>query len=108
MMKVDFSLSPTCVAMLGQSFDQTLVVLLGGIEIRVHKRAAVMIAPLLNRLRIFPRPPLQPPLLLGEPHSLISILRIDGRLKMVSQRENQMHRPARAGLQPAPSRSRQH
>ena len=35
-MQMDFNLAPTCVAMIGQTFEMATIVLFGRIEIRVH------------------------------------------------------------------------
>src|SRR2546428_102237 len=103
-MQMNLDLAPACVTVVGQPFDQGLVVLLGGIKIRVTKRAAFIIAPWVNQPRILPAPILEAAFLLVVGSSSRSVLRHNPWLEVVSQYKDQMHYAARkASNEPLPS-----
>src|SRR5450755_864055 len=92
-MQMNLDLSPARMAMLRDHFQQSLVVLLRGIEIRMNKGTAIMVAPAIDRFRIFAAPPLDPPLLFWARNPLLTIGRVDGWFKVIRHRDDQMHGP---------------
>jgi hypothetical protein len=62
--QVDLNFSPTGMAVIGEPIEQTLVVLLGGIEICMNEWAAVMVSQAVYNFWVFSRPPFQASLLL--------------------------------------------
>src|SRR5208282_31260 len=106
-MQVNLDFSPASMAVLGQHLQQALVVLLGGIEVGVDQRTAIMVAPAVDDFGIFARPPFQATLLLVARDALIAVFRDNGGFEMIGPGEDQVHGPARRRLQRAPSRRRQ-
>ena len=82
-MQMNLDFSPASMAMIGQHFQQAFVVLLGGIEIRVGQRAAIVIAPGIGYFGIFSRPPFQTAFLLGTWNALQTIRGIDAGFEMI-------------------------
>src|ERR1700722_13808819 len=68
----------------------------------MNKRPAVIVAPAIHCLRILARPPFQPPLLLGTRNALVAAFRIYGRLEMVGNGHDQVHRTAHRSAQSSP------
>src|SRR5712671_3448720 len=81
--QMDLDFSPASVAVIGEHLDQALVVLLGGIEVGVNKRAAVVVSPLVDNFGIFAHPRFQAALLLGARDALLAVFGIDGRFEMI-------------------------
>src|SRR5208283_82106 len=84
--------------------DQAFVVLLGGIEVGVDQRAAIVVSPASDDFGIFACPRIQATLLLDARDSLASVDGIVGRFEMIGQGKDQMHRAAGGQVQRAPSR----
>ncbi len=64
-MQVNLDFSPTSMAVLGEHLQQTLIILLSGIEVGVSQRTSVVVAPAVDGLGIFAHPPFQAAFLLG-------------------------------------------
>src|SRR6266849_10484136 len=79
--QMDLDFSPASVAVIGEHLEQSLVVLLGGIEIGVDKRAAVVVSPAVDYFGIFAHPRFQAAFLLGARYALLAVFGIDGRLE---------------------------
>jgi hypothetical protein len=62
-MKMDLGFSPTCMAMVRQNINQSLVILLGWIKVGVHKRTPSGVSPPIYGSWIFVSPVLQSPFL---------------------------------------------
>ncbi len=90
MMQVDLNFPPTRMAMLRQPFDVSPVILLGRVKISVLEGMAIAVTPLINKLGVFPAPSLQPPFLSLVRSSRVSVAWDYRRLKMVSQRNDEM------------------
>jgi hypothetical protein len=89
-MQVDFNFSPTCVAVVGEHFDQVLVILLGGIEVGVNEWSAIVIAKIVDYFRILARPRFEATLLLRPRDALLAVFGIDGGFEVVSECEDDM------------------
>jgi len=107
-MKMNFSFAPARMAMLGQHLNQLFVVLLGRIKIGVNQSTTVMVAQLINHLRIFSKPCLLAPQLLVARHALVAARRIEGGLKMIGEAEDDVDRPRRTRAQRVQRDGRQH
>jgi hypothetical protein len=105
-MQMDLNFSPAGVAMLRQHLNQGLIVLLGGIKIGMDKRAAIVVTPAVDHFRILARPIFQAALLLGVRDALMTIGGVDGRLEVIGQSQNDVHRATDRRLQRAPNRRR--
>src|SRR4051794_26567685 len=90
MMQMNLDLAPPAVTMVSQAFDQRTVVLLCWIEISVNERASLCVAPLAEGVGILAAPFFQSPLLLRIRHTGRAVSHINGRLKMISQGNDQM------------------
>src|ERR1019366_6886362 len=66
--------SPAGIAVSGEHFEQDFVVLLGGVEVGMDKRAAIVVAPEVDDFGIFARPRFQAALLLGTRGALPAVL----------------------------------
>src|SRR5208282_3487747 len=84
-MQVDLDFSPTGVAVRSEHLEQSLVVLLGGVEVGVDERTAIVVAPAVDRFGVFARPPFQTALLFGARCALLAVLWNDGRFEVVGQ-----------------------
>jgi hypothetical protein len=80
-MNLDFS--PAGMAVIGEHIEQALVVLLGGVEVRVDKRTAIGISPAVDHFGIFARPPLHPAFLLRTRGALLAVSENNTRFKMI-------------------------
>ena len=89
--QMDLDFSPASVAVIGEHIEQALVVLLGGIEVGVNKRATVVVAPAVDNFGIFAHPRFQAALLLGARGALLTVFGIDGRFEMIGQGKDQVH-----------------
>src|SRR6266849_11043926 len=74
--QMDLDFSPASVAVIGEHLEQSLVVLLSGIEVGVNKRAAVVVAPVVGNFGIFAHPRFQAALLLGARNALLAVFGI--------------------------------
>jgi hypothetical protein len=88
--EMDLDLAPPSLAMLGQTLNQALVVVLGRVKISVAEWPTVGITPRVCHLWVLPAPFLNPALSLVEPSILSRCFRFDFRLEVVSQANNQM------------------
>src|SRR6266436_5613340 len=70
--QMDLDFSPASVAVIGEHLEQTLVVLLGWIEVGVNKRASVVVTPAVGNFGIFAHPRFQAALLLGARNTLLA------------------------------------
>src|ERR1700675_3498236 len=68
--QMDLDFSPASMAVIGEHLEQSLVVLLGGIEVGVDKRAAVVVSRAVDYFGIFACPRFQAPLLVVSRYAL--------------------------------------
>src|ERR1700686_3549575 len=99
--QVNLDFSPPSAAVFCEHSDQTLVVLLSGIEVCMNHGSAVVIAEVINNFGIFACPPFEAAVLLGAGDALLAVRGIDGRLEMVGHRKDHMARTARGRFQSA-------
>ncbi|MGA7907103.1 MAG: hypothetical protein WCA16_06810 [Candidatus Sulfotelmatobacter sp.] len=83
--QMNLDLAPASPAMVRQRLNETLIVLLRGVEIGVTKSAAIMISPGIGHPRIFPAPFFEAPLLLLVGSTGSSVPGYDGRFEMVCE-----------------------
>src|ERR1700675_1337842 len=102
--QMDLDFSPASMAVIGEHLEQSLVVLLGGIEGGGDKRAAVVVSRAVDYFGIFACPRFQAALLLGARYALLAVFGIDGRFEMIGQGKDQMHGTADGRGQRAPGR----
>ena len=96
--EMDFDLSPTGVAMIRQYFDKTLVVLFGGIKVSVDEWTAIVITVVVDGFGILARPPFEAAFLLGAWNAVLTVLRVDRGLEMISQSDDYVRRTRSGGL----------
>jgi hypothetical protein len=90
MMQMGFDLAPTGLAEASQALQQSLIVLLGWIEISVHEWPILVVTPRVVGQRVFPAPTFDATLLLILRCTSRAILWDDRWLKMVGQYDHQM------------------
>src|ERR1039458_8132935 len=81
--QMDFDFSPAGMAVSGEHFEQDFVVLLGGIEVGMDKRAAIVVAPEVDDFGIFARPQFQATLPPRPRGALPAVLGNDGGVGMI-------------------------
>src|ERR1700687_837132 len=101
---MNFNFSPAGLAVVGEHLEQALVVLLGGVEVGVNERAAIVVAPVVDGFGILARPPFQAALLLGARGVLLAVFGNDGGFEMIGQGKDQVPGAAGWRFQGAPGR----
>src|ERR1700682_2683259 len=89
---MDFNFSPTLFAMVSQAFDKVSIILFSGVEISMTEGSTIGIAPLVDGLRNLFAPVFQAAFLFAFVRTSSSIVRNDGRFKVIGNGENQMSR----------------
>src|ERR1019366_157293 len=89
--KMDFDLAPSGMAVLCQHLDEARIVMLCRIEVGVYEWFAIVIAPSVNYLRIFAAPPFQATDLFASLNPRHSAERTDVRLEVIDKREDQVY-----------------
>ncbi len=88
--------------MFGKPGNQSAVILFGRIKICVDKRPPIVVAPLVDDLRIFAAPALDPALLFAVRGPSVSVTRHNSGFKMIGKGEDEMNfsvrKPAREPL----------
>jgi hypothetical protein len=97
MVELSFDLAPPGPTVLHQAVDQSLVVLLRGVEVGVLERKPLLIPPAIRHARILPAPVFEPLDLDNSIGMLAGRSREDGRLEVVGQSEDEVDGTGRRG-----------
>jgi hypothetical protein len=85
---MNFDFTPTRMAMFGQTINMSFVILLSGIEVRVHQGMAIGITPPIYDLRVLSAPALESSLLFVIRCTSVSVLWNNRRFEVIRYRKN--------------------
>src|SRR5215468_10622501 len=100
MMQMDLDFTPSISAVLSETINQSVVMLLGRIEVRVPKGVAIRIAPGCHRLRVLLTPCFYTSQLLEVVDESRGTIRIDSRLEVIGHCKHEVQRPPRPNGRP--------